>query len=142
MSFEGTWDSVPDTEMMPGRIEHHTFSDPDFGIPDRTVEAFYHPPTATAARILEAEDGEYSVQPSAGGFPAQTEDDPEQGEPVVQPPRTGEMVSGSVSVVATNVGALADARAVAYGWIRGWTSRNMLMPDSEGGVRDVERDTA
>jgi len=136
------WDSAPDNDDLPGTIEHHTFEHPPRGLPDRTVEVFYHPPTATAARILENDDHRYSVQPTAGGCPALSDGAPEPGEAVVQPEDPHEAVSGSASVVGRSLAALTAARAVAYGWIRGWQSRNTLAPRREGGVRDVRRDDA
>lgn len=103
----------------------------DAGRIERMVEAFVHPRTGTAARILEDDDGEYSVQPSMGDFGPY--------DCVIQSDDPTEMVSGGSSVVAMEIETLLEARAIAYYWIRGWVQRNSSIGDSAGDLRDAER---
>lgn len=98
---------------------------------DTIAEAFVHPRTGTAARIIESDGGEYSVQPTMGDFA--------DYDRVVQPDDPSKFVSGSASVVMTQLESLSEARAVAYAWMHGWVMRNSSVGATAGDVTDAER---
>lgn len=135
MQLADAFETVPDDEDLLYSIEHwnrETIEERTAHASDRMVEAFVHPRTATAARIFEASDGTYSVQPTMGDFAG--------GDCVVQPEEPGRMVSGSSSVTMMELDTLSEARAIAYAWMRGWVMRDSSAGDGEGAVRNADRD--
>lgn len=130
-------DPVPDDDDLTYSIEHwdgdRIRGEIDAGarFTDGLFEAYVHPRTGTAARIIENSDGGFSVQPTMGGFA--------DYDCVVQPDAPNEFVSGSASVLALDLESLAEARAMAYAWLHGWVLRNSNVGDSGGDVRDRER---
>lgn len=96
----------------------------EYGL-DHIVEAFVHPKTGTAARIMEAEKG-YSVQPSMGDFGP--------FDKVIQPDDPSQFTSGGASVTMAEIETLSEARAVAYAWMRGWVMRESNVGDQPGQI--------
>lgn len=134
MQLETAFETVPDDEKLLYSIEHwdaDDFESPDCRVTDSMVEAFVHPRTGTGARILESDDGEYSIQPSMGDFAS--------GDCVVQTDDPTTLVSGGASVVMMELETLSEARAVAYVWLHGWVMRNSHIGDREGDVVDAEK---
>lgn len=133
MKLENAYESVPDDDDLLYSIEHwdsEECDDHDDLRLDSLVEAFVHPNTGTAARILSHEEGEYSVQPTMGDFAG--------FDNVHQSPDPGTFVSGSSSVVVMELESLSEARAAAYFWMRGWVMRNSSIGTDAGDVYDSE----
>jgi hypothetical protein len=93
---------------------------------DAGREAFVHPRTATAARIMQFDDGAHSVQPTMGDY--------DNGDCVLQPDDPEKMVSGGSSVAMHEVESLDAARVLAYVWMRGWVQRNGSFYEKPGSV--------
>jgi len=135
MKLATAFEQVPDDEDLLYSIEHwgeDKIASREARHTDREVEAFVHPGTAAAARIMQAEDGAYSVQPSMGDY--------DNGDCVLQSDDPTEVVSGGASVTMQGVESLAEARAVAYVWMRGWVMHNGGFYENEGSV--IPADTA
>lgn len=118
----------PKTEDLKGDLEFWDFGDleaSDSHFTDSVVEAFVHPKTGTAARIMEQEE-RYSVQPVMGDFGP--------FDNVVQSEDPNETVSGWASVVALDVDGLIPARQIAYAWIDAWRMRGELTGNESGDV--------
>lgn len=98
---------------------------------DREVEAFVHRDTATGARILEADDGTYSVQPSMGDYAG--------GDCVKQDDDPNTFVSGSATIIDGGLEDIAEARAMAFAWLKGWLNRNGDTFGREGAVVDARQ---
>lgn len=133
MQLDTEFEDLPGDEEYLYTIEHWSsgdINDSDGMHTDTEVEAFVHPRTATAARIL-ASDDTYSVQPSMGDYG--------EGDCVVQPSEPGSFVSGGASVVMTELETLSEARAIAYAWMRGWVMRNSNAHGGDGAVLDANR---
>lgn len=134
MELDKAFDVVPDDEDLLYSTEHWDQTDildDDGHHSDNEVEAFVHPRTATAARIMKDSDGTLSVQPTMGGYST--------GDCVVQSNDPTTLVSGGSSVVMMELLTLAEARVVAYVWLRGWVQRNTHIGENEGDVQDAER---
>lgn len=133
MKLATAFETVPGDDDLLYSIEHWSkkgIEESDGRFTDSLREAFVHPRTGTAARIIEDEDGTYSVQPSMGDFGPYGL--------VVQSDDPTEFVSGGASVAVTGLESKAEARAVAHFWMRGWVMRNSTVGDSEGDVLDSE----
>lgn len=117
MQLATAFETAPDNDDLPSTITHwgaDTIADRKKHGHD--AEAFVHKRTATAARIVESDDGTYSVQTSTGDYAG--------GDCVIQPDDPAEFVSGLSSVVAMEIETLSEARAIAYYWIRGFSHAN------------------
>ena len=115
MRLETAFAEVPDDEDLLYSVEHwdsETIAGRDATHTDREIEAFVHRATATAARIMESDDGTFSVQPAMGDY--------DNGDCVLQSDDPSELVSGGASVVMMEIESLSEARAIAYAWMRGW----------------------
>lgn len=96
-------------------------------ITDSAVEAFVHPGTGTAARIIQGANS-YSVQPVMGDFGPYDN--------VVQPDDPSELLSGWSSVVALEVETLENARLIAHAWIKGWYQRAEATGSEPGDIQE------
>jgi hypothetical protein len=129
MDMATSFKQVPDDEDLLYSVEHwdeDKIASRDARHIDEDHEAFVHPRTATAARVMQADDGTYSVQPSMGDY--------DNGDCVLQPDEPGEMVSGASSVAMLEVESLAASRALAYVWMQGWVMRNGGFYENPGSV--------
>ncbi len=129
MKLDTAFEDVPDDDDLLYSIEHwdsEEVAERDGGSAD---EAFVHPRTGTAARIMHHDDG-YSVQTAMGDYA--------DFDNVVQSDDPTTFVSGGSSVVMMELESLGEARAVAYSWMRGWVMRNGAIGDEEGDIIDSE----
>jgi len=136
MKLDTAFSEVPDDEDLLYSIEHwdgDKIAGRETRHTDREVEAFVHPETATAARILQSDNGTYSVQPSMGDY--------DNGDCVLQSDDPTEMVSGGSSVAMMGLESLSEARAVAYSWIRGWVMCAGGFHGNVGSVKPAETTT-
>lgn len=136
MELNTAWADVPDADDDLAYSIEHWDSDKiatrDAPHTDSEIEAFVHPRTATAARILQTGGSTYSVQPSTGDY--------DNGDCVNQSDDPTSFVSGGALVLATEIETLSEARALAYAWLHGWVTRNSsVRPEpKEGDVLDGE----
>jgi len=129
MDMATSFEQAPDDEDLLYSVEHwdeDKIASRDARHIDKDHEAFVHPRTATAARVMQADDGTYSVQPAMGTY--------DNGDCVIQPDDPAEWVSSTASVAMMEVESLAAARALAYMWMRGWVQRNADFYEKPGSV--------
>lgn len=132
MKLNTAFEDIPDDDDLLYSMEHWdreklTEVYGDLRVTSSAIEAFVHPRTGTAARIMVSDEGEYSVQPSMGGFGP--------FDNVIQGDDPTSLVSGPVSVTALEIETLSEARAIAHYWMRGWVMRNSNI----GEVRDADQ---
>jgi len=129
MQLATAYEVVPDDEDLLYSIEYWSedkITTREAPHSDGEVEAFVHPKTATAARIIQADDGTYSVQPSMGDY--------DNGDCVLQPDERNSSVSGGASVTMVEMESLSEARSLAYAFMRGWVMRNGGFYENAGSV--------